>query len=464
MVREGEPTSNTGFKGRLYLTKEQEKLVKHNMQIARATYNWARYQNLVEYEKWDEVKKTQKAKFQEQGLEGAELEKAMESFNKANKQKYISSWQKLGVMFTKEVKENSERWGWFGKDYDSYARCYVFGTSYKAALRIFNDDFAKNSQRVKEKIKRKRNFNPRYPKDYGFPQYKKDADSYTTEIKKDSIDYETNTFYLPKIGRIRVTKNQPLPKFDFPSKKLGSPRITYDGRNYYLCFGYYKEPEKLQVKETEILGIDLGLKSLASLSDDTVVENVCMEPKCEKLEQKIKKLQRKLSWLTEHSPVFYNEKDRKKKFKLETRQTRTLKKRIRKVQLQLLNYKKDKIEVTAENIVRKNPKGIIFEDLNVKGMFKNKKMSSKLQKTGMSAFKTCLVRHARKHEIVCKEADRWFASSQICSECGYQDVSMKNLSKRVFKCPKCGTTIDRDVNAAKNLQRVWEDEKTKICK
>ena len=462
MVLEGESSSNTGFKGRLYLTKEQEQIIRHNMQVAKATYNWARRQNLIEYEKWGKVKEEYKAKLQAKGLEGPELEKAMKDFNSKNKKNYISSWKTLGVVLTKEVKENTEHWGWVRKEYDSYARCDTIATSYKNALDKFDKDFNKNSQRVKEKMKKKKNFKPKYPQDYGFPQYKKDADSYPTRIEKKSIDYEKNTFYLPKIGRIRVTKNQPLPQFDFPSERLGSPRITYDGRNYYLCFGYYKEPEKLQTKETEILGIDLGLKSLASLSDGTVVENVCTDPKCEKLDQKIKKLQRKLSWVIEHSPVFYNEKDKKKKFKLETRQTRTLKRRIRKIQLQLLNYKKNKVEVTAENIVRKNPKGIIFEDLNVKGMFKNKKMSSKLQRTGMSSFKTSIVNHAKKHAIVCKEADKWYASSQLCSNCGYQETEMKNLNKRIFKCPQCGAVIDRDVNAAKNLQKMWDDEKTKV--
>ena len=377
MVLKGEPSSNIGFKGRLYLTKRQEELIKLNMRAAKAVFNWARRQNLNEYEKWEEVKKEYKAKLQAKGLKESELENAMSSFNQEKKKEYISSWKKLGTMFTQERKENLDLWSWM-EETDSSARNDILSTSYKSALDKFKDNFVKNSNSIKEKMKKKRNFTPKYPKDYGFPQYKKEANTYPTRILKASIDYEANTFYLPKVGRIRVTKNQPLPQFTYPSKNLGSPRITYDGRNYYLCFGYYKEPEKFQTKETEILGIDLGLKSLASLSDGTVVENVCTDPKCEKLEQKIKKLQRKLSWVIEHSPVFYNEKDKKKKFKLETRQTRMLKRRIRKIQLQLLNYKKNKVEVTAENIVRKNPKGIIFEDLNVKGMFKNKKMSSKL--------------------------------------------------------------------------------------
>ena len=464
MTREGEATANTGFKGRLFLTPKQEKLIRHNMEISRATYNWARRQNIIEYEKWDEAKKAHKEELLKKGLADSELEEAMSVFNKGNKSKYVSSWQQLGVMFTKEVKENQERWGWFGKEYDSYARCYVFGTSYKAAIRSFNDNYQVNKARVQQKMKKKKGFFPKYPKDYGFPQYQKEANSYSTEIQKKSIDYENNTLVLPKIGRVRVTKNQPIPVFDYPSLKCGSPRIVFDGKNYYVCFGYYKKPEEIKGIKTEILGVDLGIKSLASLSDGTIVENVGNDRTSKKFEEKIKKLQRKLSWLTEHSPVFYNEKDKKKRWRLETKQSRTLKSRIRKTQIKLANYKKNKLEEVAEQVIRKNPKGIVFEDLNVKGMFKNKKLSSKLQKTGMSAFKSCLIRHATKHSITCKEADQWFASSQICSACGYQDTSMKDLKKRTFKCPKCGKVVDRDVNAAKNLKSVWKNEKTKVCK
>ena len=92
-------------------------------------------------------------------------------------------------------------------------------------------------------------------------------------------------------------------------------------------------------------------------------------------------------------------------------------------------------------------------------MQQNKKNAPKLQKIGMSLFKECMVWHAKKHNIEVREADRFFPSSQECSKCGYINKEMKDLSKRTFVCPKCGNTLDRDLNAAMNLKRVWEESK-----
>ena len=85
-----------------------------------------------------------------------------------------------------------------------------------------------------------------------------------------------------------------------------------------------------------------------------------------------------------------------------------------------------------------------------------KELAPVLQQTGWGLFKETVIHHAKKHNIVCKEADRYFASSQICSQCGeYRDSGMKDLSKRTFVCEKCGATIDRDLNAALNLKKQW---------
>ena len=90
-------------------------------------------------------------------------------------------------------------------------------------------------------------------------------------------------------------------------------------------------------------------------------------------------------------------------------------------------------------------------------MQKNKKLSSKLQQTGMYKFKATLKWHAKKHNIKVKQVDRFYPSSQICSNCGNQHIDMKDLSKRVFECPHCGMKLNRDVNAARNLQEQWDN-------
>ena len=91
-------------------------------------------------------------------------------------------------------------------------------------------------------------------------------------------------------------------------------------------------------------------------------------------------------------------------------------------------------------------------------MQQDKYLASKLQQTGMYTLKSTIVKHAYKHNIVCKEVDKYFPSSQICSKCGHRDNSMKDLSKRTFVCEKCGAKIDRDLNAALNLKQQWDKD------
>ena len=459
MTREGEPTANTGFHGRLFLTENQKKKIVHNMKVSRAIYNWARKQNLLEYLEWNKVKEEYKKSLEGKNLSEKEKEDLISKFNKENSKNYISSWQSLNKRLTQEVKQDKETWGWLG-DYDCLARFNTLFYSYKAAIRSFHDNFGKNKDRIQKEMKKKPNFIPKYPQSYGFPQYQKEIKSYSTCIKVKQLDRENNRIYLPKIGWVKVTPNQPLPYFTFPSENVANPVVSTDGKNFFITFSYYKEPELLETKNSDIIGIDLGLKTLATLSDGTIIENIAKSSKAQKVFGKIKKLQRKLSWLVEHSPAFYNIKDKKAKWKVKTKQSKSLERRILKANIQLNCLKKDFMETNANRIVQKNPKGIIFEDLNVKGMQSNKKLSNSLQQIGISTFKSVIVRHAKKHGIPCKEVSRYFPSSQICSKCGTIHPEMKKLSRRVMRC-ECGLELDRDLNAAINLAKEWNNNKSK---
>ena len=149
----------------------------------------------------------------------------------------------------------------------------------------------------------------------------------------------------------------------------------------------------------------------------------------------------------------------KERHKLSTNKVRKLYRLLKKKQIQVNNRKSNLRHEFCERIVQQNPAGIVFENLNVKGMRQNKKSAPKLQKTGMSAFKECMTWHATKHNIEVREVDRFFPSSQECSKCGYINKEMKDLSKRTFVCPECGNTLDRDLNAAINLKNAWKEAK-----
>lgn len=468
MVREGEPTSNRAIKLRLFPTEKQKKMMLHNMNVAKFSYNWARKVNLQEYEAFDVASKEYRESLSKD-LSEEQVEKTMTSFRKQYMKENIHTARQINALFTTDIKANPDNYAWFGK-FDSYARHYTITLCYENALKKFFRDLAKNKERVKNaKKKCVRNGKNKifsYPKDYGFPQYrdKSHSKSYPTVVSKSKLDRDRCKVYIPVVGWVRFSKNQDIPEFQYPSQDLGNCSISTDGKDFYLSFGYYQPFEPYYTEDTPILGVDLGVKNVATLSDGTLIPNVANNPKVIKLNNKIKKLQRKLCWLREHSEPIWRRKQeisesewKKEQWKIETRQTRRIQERITKAYIALDNYKDNLLHNQCSEIIKKNPKGIVFENLNVKGMQKNKKLSSKLQQTGMYKFKVTLKWHAKKHNIKVKQVDRFYPSSQICSNCGYQHIDMKDLSKRVFECPHCGMKLNRDINAARNLQEQWDN-------
>ena len=455
MVREGEEASNRGFKVRIYPTKEQKRLINKNMQAARIAYNYAVSCSKPEYEAWNKLKKEYKETLKEKGLKGEKLDKEYSKFCKENKGKYTSGARDIRKTWT-QLKNSDEKYLWM-KECDSYG---VFG-----GIDIFFDRALKNYNKFLAK----------------FPRYKKakEGNSYPTCISVNKLDNERHRIFLPKIGWVKTSVNQDFPYFIYPSVNVGSPVVSTDGKGYYVSFGYYWAYDAIDKPKTDIVGIDLGVKNLAILSNGEVMSNLADDKVVVRLEKQINKIQKEISKLIDKgkSEVYRpftitkeeleaipkNLRGRKlaelsrERHKLSTNKVRKLYKLLKKKQVQVNNRKSNLRHEFCERIVQQNPAGIVFENLNVKGMQQNKKLSPKLQKTGMSAFKECMKWHAKKHKIEVREVDRFFPSSQECSKCGYRNEEMKDLSKRTFVCPECGNTLDRDLNASINLKNAWKD-------
>ena len=224
-----------------------------------------------------------------------------------------------------------------------------------------------------------------------------------------------------------------------------NPRITFDGIDWWLSVGLPIEIEQYELTD-EIIGIDLGLKELATCSNGMVFHNVSKSKEYQKVNKSLKQKQKQISRK-------YEMNKQGNKF-IKTSNIKKLERKIQKKRIRLQNIKKDYFHKSITALVRTKPKAIVLEDLNVAGMRKNKYLSHSLQETSISTFKQMLISKAESHGIEVVLADRFYPSSQICSHCGNRR-SIK-LSERIYKCPVCGLEIDRDFNASINMKHYRE--------
>lgn len=246
---------------------------------------------------------------------------------------------------------------------------------------------------------------------------------------------------IPLCAKIKLYEKDYIPE----GLNYQNPRITFDGIDWWLSVGLPVKTEQYEPTD-EIIGIDLGLKELATCSNGMVFHSVAKSNEYQKVNKSLKQKQRQISRK-------YKMNKQGNKF-LKTSNIKKLERRIQKKRIRLQNIKKDYFHKSSTALVRNKPKAIVLEDLNVAGMRKNKYLSHSLQETSISTFKQMLISKAESHGIEVVLADRFYPSSQICSHCGSRR-SIK-LSERTYKCPVCGLEIDRDLNASINLKHYRE--------
>lgn len=246
---------------------------------------------------------------------------------------------------------------------------------------------------------------------------------------------------IPNCTKIKLYEKDYIPE----GLNYQNPRITFDGIDWFISVGVKKEIIKPKLTN-EIIGIDLGLKELATCSNGMTFHNVSKFSNYRKLEKSIKQKQRQISrkyLLNKQGNKFVKTKN------IQKLELVTQKKRIKQN-----NIKKDYFHKSSTTLVRTKPEAIVLEDLNVAGMRKNKHLSHAIQSASISMFKDMLVNKAIALGIEIVYADRFYPSSQICSSCGNRRLI--KLSERIYKCPVCGLEIDRDINASINLKHYRE--------
>jgi putative transposase len=265
-----------------------------------------------------------------------------------------------------------------------------------------------------------------FEKRTGFPKFKSKNKAVGSFRLTGSIHVAENKIKLPRLGWIKLKESNYIPI----DSKILSVTVSEKAGEWFVSVLTQQEvkPEIGQ----GIIGIDLGVKTLATCSDGTQYVN---SKSLSKYELKIKHFQRKLARKT-------NKKSNRRK---------KLKNKIAKLWIKVANTRKDNInKATSEIVKNKHPQIIVLEDLNVKGMTKNHKLAKAICDASMREFRRQIEYKSKWFGVEVQFVDRFFPSSKTCNKCGEIKTNLK-LSHRTFKC-NCGFEIDRDLNAALNLK------------
>ena len=283
-----------------------------------------------------------------------------------------------------------------------------------------------------------------------FPKFKSRKKS-TPSFYQDNIKIKFSETHV-KVEGFSVSKKQNKQKLNWiklaernripMDSKYTNPRITFDGLNWWISVGVEYEGITT-LPSNDGIGIDLGIKDLAICSDGNTYKNINKTSKVKKLKKKQRRLQRKISrkYL----------KNKKGECYCKTRNIIKSEKKLLKVNKRLTNIRHNYIHQTTSEIINRKPMFIVLEDLNVKGMMKNKHLSRAIQEQCLYEFNRQIQYKSSWNNIKFIKADRFFPSSKLCSVCGCINKNLK-LSDRTYICPDCSNIIDRDYQAALNLK------------
>ena len=402
---------------RLKPTKEQESLMWWYSKVSRNYWNL-----LVDIDK-----RNNKGEFDEILSENGNKTYYSKFYNRDIYSLNQSDYRNLAnIVVAKNYEKDSKMWSWYYQSNQSF----IYGFLARELVKIRKQNKGKLKFRSVDKVQP--NFNV--------------CCSVSTNKKRPSRIYlkDNGKLQVPTIGD--VDYGSVRADFDLSCKKQVA-KISFDGKYWYLS---YTEDVETQVEElpniTDGVGIDLGIKTLVTVSDGTTVPNIKTFRRVRILTKRLKRLQRKLS-----RKYRINKCNKHRK----TKNIIKLEQQIKLIYRSIRNIRINHIRKFVSELVKKQPRYIALEDLNVKGMMKNRHLAKDVANCSFYTIKEHLIRKATERQIPVRLVDRFYPSSRLCSTCGNYKPDLK-LSQRVYHCCNCGVRIDRDFNASINIRNTNE--------
>lgn len=313
------------------------------------------------------------------------------------------------------LKNTTEEYAWL-KEVDSRIFKYVFANLEDAFKKFFTGQ-------------------AKYPK---FKSKRDSKQSYSTKTPSYPRLKDSNHILLPKIGSVKFYNRNYLPEVEYKRAT-----ISTDGDYFYCSVLFDEEPKELPEPLHGSVGIDLGVKTAVTTSRGTTFHL----KRNRKLERRLKRAQRIVS--------------RRKK---DSNRRNRARKRLRILYRKISYQRNDFIHKTTSTLVSEN-QVIRMEDLNTKGMMKNHCLAASISHARFGEIKRQLTYKSEGYGRSLQLVSRFYPSSQLCSHCGARNKEMKNLNRRTFVCHTCGFSLDRDLNAAININNFcthgeWETGRT----
>ena len=399
---------------RLKLTKEQERLAWWYSKVSRNFWNL-----LVDIDKrnnqgeFDEILKKNGNKTYHSNFYDREV-------YKLNQSDYLKLAK---IVVAKNYEEDNENWSWYYQPNQSF----IYNFLSRELVKVRKQNKGRLNFRSVGKVQP--NFNV--------------TCCISSNKKRPSRIYlkDNGKLQIPTIGDVHFGSVRE--GFDLSCKKQVA-NISFDGKYWYLS---YTEDVGNQVAElpdyTDGLGIDLGIKILATVSDGTTVPNIKTFRRVRILNKRLKRLQRKVS-----RKYLINKCNKNNK----TKNILKLERQIKLIHRSIKNIRINHIRKFVSDLVKKQPQFIAIEDLNVKGMMKNKHLAKDIANCSFYTIREHLIRKATERCIAVRLVDRFYPSSKTCSNCGGYNKDLK-LRQRVYHCSHCQEKTDRDFNASLNIAK-----------